>query len=173
MKESIATGLGDFSSHRMVSQYDKEFYSPAAKNYEKLTANDAEYARFLVSQKKELVANVYNGRLRIDPPVVAGGALGNAHVGDKLDITVTVNLGDLPPEAVDVEAYLGTVDARNEIVSSQSVTMKKLEDRGNGDYLYGCQVVCSRSGRFGITARIKAAGTEWDNSVPGFMCWPK
>ena len=173
MKESIATGLGDFSSHRMVSQYDREFYSPAAKTYEKLTANNAEYARFLVQQKKELVANIYNGKLRIDQPVVAGEALSNVHVGDKLDITVTVNLGGLAPEAVAVEAYLGAVDAHNDIVSSQSVVMKKLEDRGNGNYLYGCQVVCDHSGRFGVTARIKAAGTEWDNSVPGFMCWPK
>ena len=51
--------------------------------------------------------------------------------------------------------------------------MQILEDRGNGNFLYGCEVICSRSGRFGITARIKAAGTEWDNSVPGFMCWPE
>ena len=105
--------------------------------------------------------------------MVAGEALSNVHVGDKLDITVTVNLGGLAPEAVAVEAYLGAVDAHNDIVSSQSVVMKKLEDRGNGNYLYGCQVVCDHSGRFGVTARIKAAGTEWDNSVPGFMCWPK
>ena len=72
-----------------------------------------------------------------------------------------------------VGAVSGSVDAHNEIVDSTASGLRMLEDRGNGDYLYGCQVVCSRSGRFGITARIKAAGTEWDNSVPGFMCWPK
>ena len=37
---------------------------------------------------------------------------------------------------------------------------------------YGGAVVCRSAGRFGLTARIKAAGTDWDNSVPGFMCWP-
>ena len=116
---------------------------------------------------------MYNDKLRIDPPQVSGNTLGNVHVGDVLNITTTVNLGSLPPDAVDVEAYLGSVDAHNEIICSQSVTMKMLEDRGNGNYLYGCEVSCSHSGRFGITARIKAAGTEWDNSVPGFMCWPK
>ena len=104
---------------------------------------------------------------------ISGNTLGNVHVDDVLNITTTVNLGSLPPDAVDVEAYLGSVDAHNEIICSQSVTMKMLEDRGNGNYLYGCEVTCSHSGRFGITARIKAAGTEWDNSVPGFMCWPK
>ena len=51
--------------------------------------------------------------------------------------------------------------------------MNVLEEYGNGYYLYGCEVVCTTAGRFGLTARIKAAGTHWDNSVPGFMCWPK
>ena len=173
MKESIATGLGVFSSHRMVSEYDKLFYSPAAETYAKLIADNAAYAKKLVHQKQELVANIYNGKLRIDQPVIAGNFSGNVHVGDTLSISVAVNLGGLAPEAVDVEAYLGSVDAHNEIVSSESVTMKMLEDRGNGNYLYGCDVVCHQSGRFGITARIKAAGTEWDNSVPGFMVWPR
>ena len=50
MKESIITGLGHFSSHRMVSQYDSLFYTPAAGTYAKLIANNAEYARNLVHQ---------------------------------------------------------------------------------------------------------------------------
>ena len=173
MKESIATGLGMFSSHRMVSEYDEQFYTPAAENYLKLTADDASYAKYLVHRKQELVANMYNGRLRISQPEVSGSTLNNVHVGDKLEIKASVSLGGMSPEAVDVEAYLGTVDAHNELTGSESVKMQILEDRGNGNFLYGCEVICSRSGRFGITARIKAAGTECDNSVPGFMCWPE
>ena len=173
MKESIITGLGTFSSHRMVSEYDTLFYTPAEETYNKLIAGDARYARSLVHQKQELVANIYNNKLRINPPVISGNFSGTVHVGDTLQISVLVNLGGLAPEAVDVEAYLGSVDAHNEIVSSESVLMHKTEDRGNSNYLYACEVVCRSSGRFGITARIKAAGTEWDNSVPGFMVWPQ
>ena len=51
------------------------------------------------------------------------------------------------------------------------MTMK--QDLGDGNYVYGCEIECTFSGRFGLTARIKTGGTEWDNSVPGFMCWPR
>ena len=173
MKESIATGLGVFSSCRMVEEYNSEFYLPAAEAYGKLTANNASYARQLVKEKQVLVNNMYAGKISVSQPVVTGDVLSNVHVGDKFNVTVDVNLGEMKPELVEVDAYLGRVDAHNEIISSRSVPMQVLEDRGSGNYLYGCEVVCDRSGRFGITARIKAAGSEWDNSVPGFMCWPK
>ena len=58
-------------------------------------------------------------------------------------------------------------------MDSTSTALDIIEDRGNGNYLYGGEVECCIAGRFGLTARIKAAGTAWDNSVPGFMCWPK
>jgi starch phosphorylase len=51
--------------------------------------------------------------------------------------------------------------------------MSVAQDLGNGYYLYEQKVVCKSSGRFGLTARITPVGEDWNNSVPGFMCWPQ
>ncbi len=172
MKASIATGLGDFSSTRMVQEYDREFYRPAAAAYAKLTADGAAFARSLVETKRRLVENFDGQRIYIEEPQVEGD-LSHVHVGDSIKLTVKVGLGGLSPEMVEVNAYYGTVNAHNEMVASHSVTLKQKESLGDGNYLYAGEISCVKAGRFGLTARIKAAGTDWDNSVPGFVCWPR
>lgn len=172
MKESIATGLGMFSSTRMVQEYNAKYYEPAAKAYEMCISNNAQYARLLVEEKDRLQNSFLGNQLSIEHPEVQGMDNG-LHVGNKFTVTVKVKLGDLNPSDVEVDAYYGRVDAHNDIVESSFQPMEVIEDYGYGYYLYGCEVVCTTAGRFGLTARIKAAGTHWDNSVPGFMCWPK
>ena len=140
--------------------------------FRSLTANGAEEAKKLVEDKKSLVENFDGGKLSIQNPVV-NGSLNNLHIGDKISVSVEVNLGNLRPDQVEVDAYSGSANAHNEIVDSSSTALQMVEDRGNGNYLYAGTVECCIAGRFGLTARIKAAGKAWDNSVPGFMCWPK
>ena len=82
-------------------------------------------------------------------------------------------MSGLKPEEVEVEAYFGTVNAHNEIITSGAEKMELAETLDDNNYRYSCELTCRVSGRFGLTARIKAAGHEWDNSVPGFMCWPR
>lgn len=52
MKASITTGLGLFSSIRMVEDYQRMFYAPATEAYAKLTADNAEYAKSLVQARR-------------------------------------------------------------------------------------------------------------------------
>ena len=156
----------------MVRDYDRDFYTPASKEYVRLTADNASEARRLVEEKKVLVEYFSKGRISIDNPVVQG-ELENIHVGDKIKLTVEVRLDDLPPEQVEVDAYSGKADVHNRIVGGAATKLELLEKRGNGVFLYGGTVLCKTAGRFGLTAQIKAAGTEWDNSMPGFMCRPK
>ncbi|MBR7119232.1 MAG: alpha-glucan family phosphorylase [Lentisphaeria bacterium] len=172
MKESIITGLSMFSSNRMVSEYNEMFYVPAEKAYCALTTDNAALAHKLVEQKRGLVENFDAGKLSITYPQISS-SLADVHVGDTIDMTVEVQLGGLKPEDVSVDAYGGTVDAHSDIVDSFYVPMTMTKDNGGGNYSYKCTVVCNSAGRFGLTARIKAAGTDWDNSVPGFVCWPK
>ena len=171
MKASIATGLGFFSSARMVGDYNRKYYQPAAAAFEELTADNASAAHTLVNAKRRLVENFLGGKLSIGTPVVQG-SLSELHVGDRIAVTVNVNLGGLRPDEVEVDAYSGTADAHNELLDSTVTVLSMKEDHGNGEYVYAGEVECAVAGRFGLTARIKAAGKDWDNSVPGFMCWP-
>jgi len=172
MKASIATGIGDFSSFRMVEDYVRDFYAPAESAYRKLTADNAAFARSLTEEKRQLVDNFDNHRISIGRPFFESD-LNHIHVGDSFQIKVEAHLAGLAPEMVEIDAYFGRVDAHNEITSGFSEPLTMLENRGNGNYLYGGEIKCRFAGRFGMTARIKAAGTDWDNSVPGFMCWPE
>ena len=172
MKASIATGLGFFSSARMVGDYNRKYYEPAAKAYTSLISDNAAIARNLVGEKRKLVENFDGGKLYIGNPVV-DGKLEQLHVGDKIRVSVEVYLGGMSPSEVEVDAYSGAANAHNEIVSGVATPLNVAEDRGNGNYLYHGEITCNAAGRFGLTARIKAAGNTWDNSVPGFMCWPK
>ncbi len=171
MKRSILTGIGTFSSIRMVQDYQKMFYSKAETAYQALIADDFAAARRLVVNKEMLVRH-FNGLISISEPTVDND-LSRVHVGDTFDVSVRVDLGDMPPEIVEVDAYYGTVDAHNQIIKSFSVPMEVRQDLGNGSFIFGCKVKCQKSGRFGLTARVKPRGEEWDNSVPGFNCWPR
>jgi starch phosphorylase len=156
----------------MVQDYDRDFYRPAAEAYTHLTANGAARARELVESKAKLDANFSNGRMSISVPEVLDSTLEDMHVGDKFKVRVRVNLADLTPGDVEVDAYYGTVDAHNDMIASSCEPMTMIENQGDGNYIYLCTVECRQAGRFGLTARIKAGGTDWDNSIPSFMCWP-
>lgn len=91
MKASIVTGLGEFSSERMVEEYNRFFYEPAAASYRKLTADDAAFAKELVAEKERLVENFDGGKLYIERPAVEGD-LADLHVGDKFKVSTRVYL---------------------------------------------------------------------------------
>ena len=140
-----------------------------------LTARRGQKVRFVVpkmGEKERLVENFDGGKLYIERPAVEGD-LADLHVGDKFKVSTRVYLAGLKPEEVEVEAYFGTVNAHNEIITSGAEKMELAETLDDNNYRYSCELTCRVSGRFGLTARIKAAGHEWDNSVPGFMCWPR
>ncbi len=169
MKESIAMALGKFSSSRMVQEYDSMFYRPALDNYQRLTADNAKVASELVAEKQRYVA--YFPDLSISTPVVEQ-QLNDIHVGDQFTFSVEVHLGELKPEEVEVQLYYGKVNVHNVIIESRADNMTLVSDNGDNNYTYQYNMTCEYSGRFGLTARIVPHGSDWENSVPGFMAWP-
>lgn len=170
MKESIIMALGEFSSNRMVREYDSLFYRPALTSYNALMENEAKKASELVRQKDRYIAHF--PQLSITAPV-AQQQLNAIHVGDEFMLSTHVYLGELSPHEIDVQIYYGRVNVHNEIVESGRATMEMVEDHGDNNYTYGYKLICRTAGRFGLTARIVPTGTDWKNSVPGFMAWPE
>ena len=168
MKESIIVGLGNFSSARMVQQYNDEFYTPALKEFEHLFENNAASAKQLIKEKKRLVDNF--SKISIEYPQV-DRELVDIHIGDVFDVSSKVFLNKLKPEDVEVQIYYGQVNVHNEIIHSHTAVMELAEDLGEGYYLYRHQLKCSQAGRFGLTNRILPAGNNWENSMPGFIHW--
>jgi starch phosphorylase len=49
--------------------------------------------------------------------------------------------------------------------------MRVLQNRDNGQYLYGCDLTCEASGRFGFTVRVTPAGDERLKTTPQLLTW--
>lgn len=170
MKASIAMAISKFSSWRMVKDYNEMFYNNAKKLYEDLIADNGRRAKEIVNQKKRLTAH-FNSIYVHEPAINCD--MNKLHVGEKFKVTLKVYLGEMSPEEVKVETYYGNVDNHNEITHSYSEPMKNISAFGDGNYMYECDIICPVSGRFGLTARVTPAGNDWQNSVPGFIAWPK
>ena len=167
MKASMKMAMASFCSLRMVSEYESRYYIPAARRWDSLIAEEANEARKLAEQIKRL-RSLWKG-IRIHPPV--SQAQGPYRVGDAFQVTSEVCLGELQPDEVDVELYYGNLKSLEEVSASHVAPMTVQEDRGNGNYLYGCELVCEISGRFGYTVRVAPRGDERIKSTPQLLAW--
>ena len=167
MKASMKMAMEMFCSIRMVADYEKRFYIPAAKRYDALLANQSEEAKKLTAQISRLRSFWKN--IEITSPV--RHAHGPCRVGEKFEITSEVNLAELKPDEVDVELYYGQMKSLEDLDASKSEPMRVLEDNGNGQYLYGCSLNCQSSGRFGFTVRVTPRGDERVKSTPRLLTW--
>jgi starch phosphorylase len=167
MKASMKMVMESFCSLRMVSDYESRYYLPAAKRLNSLLAENAEEAKKLAAQIKRLRS--FWDSIKIEPP--SRESREPCRVGDSFKVTSEVNLGELKPEEVDVELYYGHIKSLEELTSSHIEPMQVLENRDNGNYLYGCTLNCEISGRFGFTVRVAPRGDERIKSTPRLLTW--
>lgn len=94
-KNSMKTILPKFNSQRMVMDYVRDFYSPAAKQYEALKANDFQPATILSLWKHTIHQHWHNVSIRmISKPVNC------LMTGERLQLDIAIKLGQLSPSDV-------------------------------------------------------------------------
>jgi len=177
MKASMKMAMASFCSLRMVSDYENRYYIPAATRWDSLLAEKAAEAGKLAAQIKRLRSLWKN--IQIKPPLRE--TLEPYRVGDSFRVTSEVDLAELKPDEVDlaelkpdevdVELYYGHLKSLEELSTSHVEPMAVIEDRGNGNYLYGCTLKCEISGRFGFTVRVTPRGDERIKSTPRLLTW--
>ena len=167
MKASMKMAVYHFSSHKMVAEYGKRFYLPAANRFKSLIQKETGEAIALSVQRERLRTHWHH--IRITQPVME--KTDHLRVGDTVRMTTEVYLGKLSPEEVKVELYFGTLKSLEKIVSSQRLQMTMKENRENGNYLYACNLECTTSGSYGFTARIAPQGDDWIRHTPGLLTW--
>ena len=168
MKESMRMGLGSFTSHRMVQEYDARFYAPAVRACRSLLADDGRPARELVEQRRRL-SELWS-RVSCSLPETDRD-LSRLRVGDRFAVTSTVDLGRLAPEEVDVEVYFGPVDSESNITAGQVESMEMVESKGDGLHIFRRELHCRHTGRYAFTVRVTPHGEEWKRAMPGFLTW--
>jgi starch phosphorylase len=167
MKASMKMAMEMFCSLRMVTDYNKRYYIPAAKRYDTLLVGQAEEAKNLATRIKRL-RSLWN-TIEIQSPMSKNR--GPYRVGENFEVTAEVNLAELQPDEVDVELYYGLMQSLEDLAASHLEQMNVLEDRGNGHYLFGCSLTCQSTGRFGFTVRVTPRGDERVKSTPRLLTW--
>jgi len=151
MRESIRSVTPVFNTHRMVKEYTERLYIPAARSHENFAQNGCEPATQL-SQWKARMRKDWP-QVRIHDVQVRNKDRQNILVGESLQVSAHVYLGDVDPNHVRVEAYHGEAD--NGGIKNPSVSVLNASGRnGDGSYLYQGSVPASETGAYGFSVRV-------------------
>ena len=86
-------------------------------------------------------------------------------------MTTDIQLGQLRPDEVDVELYMGNLRSMDSLEAIQTEPMIVQESHGDSCFHYACSVTCCESGRYGFTVRITPRGDEKLKYSPGLIIW--
>ncbi|MBI3987013.1 MAG: alpha-glucan family phosphorylase [Lentisphaerae bacterium] len=170
MKRSIKTAFSQFSSHRMVREYEQRFYIPALTRSRELMADSGKEWKHIQKQHDRLAK--YWSRVNILHPK-AETDLFSLRVGQTFKVTALAHLGELTPDDVCVELYYGLLGSASKIGVSCRHPMTLREEKSGGNYLFECDIHCQTTGRYGFTARIIPHGDDWLQNSPGLIAWAK
>lgn len=171
MKNSMKMILSDFSSLRMVEEYEKRFYRPAAERFDELLINDAAGAKEMAALRERYRSKWVD--ISIASPVCERESVEPIRVGEAFPVSTVVHLGELEPSEVEVELYHGSVQSLDEISVSHAEPMAVRRDLENGSYEYACNLTCTASGQYGISARVTPQGDDLIKNTPGFVTWAR
>src|SRR5260370_7326767 len=151
MRESIRSVTPVFNTHRMVKEYTERLYIPAGRSHENFAQNGCEPATHL-SQWKARMRKDWP-RVRIHDVQVGNKDRQNILVGESLQVSAQVHLGDVDPNHVRVEAYHG--EAENGGIKNPSVSVLNANGQNaHRTYLYHASVPASKTGAYGFSVRV-------------------
>jgi len=149
MKTSMKRLCPTFNTHRMVMEYVERFYMPAAKRYSDLAAQGgAKLGPILEWRRRFRTAGSQVKIMRVQAENSR-----EIRVGEKIRVTASVVLGEMPPEYIRVQIVSGSVNEEGLIVNSSSRNMTRSGMTGN-EHQYEGQLECLESGSYGFSVRV-------------------
>ena len=167
-KQSIMTISPRFNVIRMVTEYVKKFYAPAAQNGRRYLADDCAVARTVAAWK---------ARVRSAWPGVRMHRLDSAErrlpFGASLNLQVAVQLNGLSPEDVTVEALIGRPGPNGTFSKrARHYPLWSTGQTGNGEMLYTLELTPELCGKLEYRIRIFPSHPELIHKFEtGLMIW--
>jgi len=132
-----------------VMEYVERFYMPAAKRYSDLAAQSgAKLGPILEWRRRFRTAGSQVKIMRVQAENSR-----EIRVGEKIRVTASVVLGEMPPEYIRVQIVSGSVNEEGLIVNSSSRNMTRSGMTGN-EHQYEGQLECLESGSYGFSVRV-------------------
>jgi glycogen phosphorylase len=135
---------------RMVRDYVRELYAPAAKSSVRLAAESYAAAKQLAAWRLRVLGAWPAVRVR---HVESSGVGDTPELGASLSLRAEVELAGLQPGDVEVQAAYGRVDEANGLHDVQCSRLTYARD-GDGLHRWEGSVPLERPGAFGYTVRV-------------------
>jgi glycogen phosphorylase len=138
---------------RMVRDYVEHYYTPAAQSLRRTVGAEGEFgaARELAAYRRR--AEQAWPKIHITD-VDSTGLPDTPLLGSKLTLTATVQLADLRPDEVTVQALLGRVDASDALLDPVTVEMSHTGTAGGGNEIFSTTTPLPAAGAVGYTVRV-------------------
>jgi starch phosphorylase len=157
-----------FHSHRMVQEYNEQFYKSISKRYFELSKNEKQGAKELAQWRQHVMTNW--DQIHIHRVAVQDGS--PVPVSGDLKIETDVFLNQLKPEDVDVELYFGPLTFEDEFTERQTIPMVSTGENGDGNYRFNGEIPCSSTGKYGFTIRIMPTRAKMETPYStGLVIW--
>jgi starch phosphorylase len=152
MVRHTLTSLGPkVLASRMVAEYVRRLYAPAAQSSQRMLAKDFAAARLLAAWVADVVAK-WPGVAVLHVDSQLSGA-GDAQVGESLTLRAEVALAGLTPADVDVHAVYGAVDGDERLTDYETISLRPV-GATDGTFRFEGEVPLERTGGFGYTVRV-------------------
>lgn len=147
-KNSIRSVTPAFNMQRMVTEYVERFYEPAIRAFLRYAEDEYAQAKSMAAWKQRVRDKWGQIEAHATRPAQA-----IVNVGEPLTLTATVQLGELEPDDVLVEAVYG-YQHDGDLHSLKTTALTMVEDLSGGSYRYKGEVASSRSGRLAFGVRV-------------------
>jgi starch phosphorylase len=135
---------------RMVRDYVRELYEPAAASSARMQADGFSAAKELAQWRNRVLAAWPGVRVLHVDSMLDGD---HSQLGGVLTLRAEVALNGLSPDDVDVAAVYGSVDGDDTLTDTDTVSLKAVESN-DGVARYEGDVPLQRTGGFGYTVRV-------------------
>ncbi len=142
----------EFSSHRMVNDYVRDYYVPTATRENALVKDNLALSKKL-SEWKYTMAHAFPG-VSIEEVIFKGASSDILYVGQKIAILVSVNPGELDPNSLRVEFVVGRCGG-HDFVEKPTVSPLAFKERlDSGRLVFEGEFTVSENGHhsYGVRA---------------------
>jgi starch phosphorylase len=150
MKRSIAGVGAFFNTARMVEEYTRTLYAPAARRYRDMTDEGLGRARAICDWRGRVGAAWPHVRVE----GVADRTPRPVRTGQELVVSADVHLGALAPADVVVEAYYGRLRADHAIADGASLALHHAADLGGGRHRFEGKIPAREAGEHAFAVRV-------------------
>lgn len=164
MRRSIATACSGFNMNRVLADYARQYYIPAKRQLQSLSANDCEMLRKAFQGRDALLNNW--DRVVIRDLSTTVDRKDRVCQGEKVEVRCMVDFHGAPPDAFGVELYL----SQNNVDEFTVIPMTGGEMQGHSRP-YTCSFDIVEHGLLSMNVRIRPADPILRDSHPELIKW--